>query len=233
MLTAHIDLGKFENWTPIGKSSKFQFDGMFDGQGYVIDNLYSKTGGLFGYVCKNAVIKNVSVASGEIGQSNLSFIGGIANWSNGADFINCRNGADIYASGYSGGIVGTVRDGGESTISACCNTGSIYGGRSGNVGGIVGHLATSSNGTSVNVLITDCYNAGLVTTTGDAAGGIVGRAQDGHTVKNCYNAGKVTVTGTSSIDGAGGIASLVTSDNTIENCYYDSSATEKLPSFLS
>ena len=227
MLTSHIDLGKFENWTPIGKSSKFQFDGMFDGQGYVIDNLYSKTGGLFGYVCKNAVIKNVSVASGEIGQSNLSFIGGIANWSNGADFINCRNGADIYASGYSGGIVGTVRDGGESTISACCNTGSIYGGRGGSIGGIVGHLATSSNGTAVNVLVTDCYNAGLVTTTGDTAGGIVGRAQDGHTVKNCYNAGKVTVTGTNILDGAGGIASLMTSDNTVENCYYDSSATEK------
>ena len=220
LLTDHIDLSNFQNWVQIGKYSSTQFDGVFDGQGYVIDNLYSTDGGLFGYVGTNAVIKNVGVASGEIGSNNLSWMGGIARWSNGADFINCWNGADIICSGWSGGIVGTVRDGGDSIIKGCYNVGAVTA-RDGAVGGIVGHLATGSNGTSVHVTISECYNVGVVTAK-DNAGGIVGRAQDGHIIRNCYNAGKVSVVGDNILDGAGGIASLVTSDNDIENCYYDS-----------
>lgn len=220
LLTANIDLSKYENWVQIGRSSSAQFDGIFDGQGYAIDNLFSKTGGLFGYVGKSAVIKNVGVASGEIGSDNLSFIGGIARWSNGADFINCWNGANIICSGWSGGIVGTVRDGGDSIIKGCCNVGSITA-RDGAVGGIVGHLGTSGQGTSVNVTVSECYNTGAVTAK-DNAGGVVGRVQDGHVIRNCYNAGKVSVNGSNILDGAGGIASLVTSDNEISNCYYNS-----------
>ena len=102
VLTANIDLSDYPDWKPIGKDSA-QFDGIFDGRGYAIDNLYSKKGGLFGTVCTNAVIRNVGVASGQIGSENLSFMGAIAKWSNGADFINCWNGADILCSGWSGG----------------------------------------------------------------------------------------------------------------------------------
>ena len=218
-MTANIDLSNISDWTPIGKSSRCQFDGTFDGQYHVIDNLYSAAGGLFGYVCENAVIKNVGVGSGEIGSSNVSFMGGIARWSNGADFINCWNGADIYCSGYSGGIVGTVRDGGESKITGCYNRGDIYA-SDGAVGGITGHLGAGGHGVSVNVAVSDCYNIGNVTASDNAAG-IVGSMQDGHTVKNCYNAGEVKVTGENILDGAGAIASLVTRNNEISNCYFD------------
>ena len=221
LLTSHIDLSDFPNWVQIGRSSSVQFDGIFDGQGYVIDNLYSVTGGLFGYVGSNAVIKNVGVASGEIGADNLSWMGGIARWSNGADFIGCWNGADIICSGWSGGIVGTVRDGGNSVIKGCYNVGSMTA-RDGAVGGIVGHLGTGR----VYVSVSECYNAGAVTAN-DNAGGIVGRAQDGHVIRNCYNAGRVRVTGSNILDGAGGIASLVTSDNEIVNCYYNSGETKR------
>ena len=224
LLTAHIDLSDYPDWTPIGKLSSRQFDGIFDGQGYVIDNLYSTSGGLFGYVGTNAVIRNTGVASGEIEAANTSFTGGIAKWSNGADFINCWNGADIYCGGYSGGIVGTVRDGGESFIEGCYNSGSIYSSDS-SVGGIVGHLDVSRNGTSVNVTISDCYNSGTVTAKDNAAG-IAGRVQDGHTISNCYNSGAVTVYGDNIFDGAGAIASLVTSRNEIIDCYYNSDITD-------
>ena len=223
LLTADIDLSDFTDWNQIGRSDKTQFNGVFDGQGHVIDNLYSTTGGLFGYVGVDAVIQNVGVASGEIGSESISFVGGIAKWSNGADFINCWNGADILCSGWSGGIVGTVRDGGDSIIKGCYNVGSVTA-RDGAAGGIVGHLATGSNGTSVHVIVSECYNAGAVTAK-DNAGGIVGRAQDGHVIRNCYNVGKVSVTGDNILDGAGGIASLVTSDNEIINCYYHSEMT--------
>ena len=220
-LTSNIDLSDYSNWTPIGISSRYQFDGTFDGQGYVIDNLYSTQGGLFGYVCSNAVIMNVGVASGEIGSEGnyASFFGGIAKWSNGADFINCFNGADIYAGGYSGGIVGTVRDGGKSIIKNCYNTGSIYG-KDTAIGGIVGHLDTTreQGGTSVEVKIDGCYNIGYVKGS-SAVAGIVGKAQDGHTVINCYNAGKIESDGENRY---GAIAGEITSGNTISNCYYDS-----------
>ena len=118
-LTADLDLSGVD-FPGIGTAAH-PFTGLFDGQGFVIDNLYSEKGGLFGYVGADAIIRSVGVASGEIGSEAgySSFFGGIAKWSNGADFIDCWNGADIYAGGYSGGIVGTVRDGGESIISGC------------------------------------------------------------------------------------------------------------------
>lgn len=219
VLTSHIDLSGIDNWTPIGKSRNNAFDGTFDGQGYAIDNLYFTSGGLFGYVGANAVIRNVGVASGEIGSknNNVSFLGGIAGWSDGADFINCWNGADIYSGGYSGGIVGTVRNGGESLIKGCYNVGSIYG--STGLGGIVGHLDTTraQSGTAVNVTVEDCYNAGTVSGT-NSIGGIVGFMQDGHTVRSCYNIGETTGELENQVGAIGG---SVTSGNIFENCYYN------------
>ena len=222
-LAANIDLSDCDPWTSIGSSTSRQFDGQFDGQGYVIDNLYGNKG-LFGYAGTNAVIQNVGVASGEIGRDNLSFVGAIVGWSNGADILNCWNGADIISIGWSGGIVGTVRDGGESVIRGCYNIGSVTNKYDSVVGGIVGHLSTSGHGVNVSVTISDCYNAGTITAK-DCAGGIVGRMQDGHTVKNCYNIGQVRVNGDNILDGAGAIVGMATSDNEITNCYYDPSVT--------
>ena len=223
-LTANIDLSDYDPWTPIGRDGA-QFDGSFDGRGYVIDNLYvtKSNGGLFGVVGTNAVIQNVGVASGLIGSEtvNDNFLGGIAGWSNGADFINCWNGADICAGGgYAGGIVGTVRDGGESLIQGCYNVGAIYSLNNGTrIGGIVGHLATSGNGTAVAVTIDSCYNLGEISGHSDI-GGIVGGSQDGHYIQNCYNAGKITAT-YENMPYAGAIIGNTTSENTVENCYYD------------
>ena len=223
-LTANIDLSDYDPWTPIGKNGA-QFDGSFDGHGYVIDNLYvtKSNGGLFGVVGTNAVIQNVGVASGLIGSEtvNSNFLGGIAGWSNGADFINCWNGADICSGGgYAGGIVGTVRDGGESLIQGCYNVGAVYSLNNGTrIGGIVGHLATSNNGTAVAVTIDSCYNLGEISGHSDI-GGLVGGVQDGHHIQNCYSAGNITAT-YESMPYAGAIIGNTTSKNVVENCYYD------------
>lgn len=143
-LTAHIDLSGVD-WTPIGSTSARAFNGLFDGQGFVIDNLYSEKGGLFGYVGADAIIRSVGVASGEIGSEAVTVRSSAAS-PNGATVptsSTAGNGADIYAGGYSGGIVGTVRDGGESIISGCYNVGTIYG-KGTALGGIVGHLDTTA-----------------------------------------------------------------------------------------
>ncbi len=225
-LTNNIDLSSIENWKPIGSSSGLMFDGNFNGCGYAIDNLYSTQGGLFGYVGNNAVIKNVGVASGEI-NSKSSFVGGIVGWSNGADIINCWNGADITASGYFGGIVGTVRDGGKSVISGCYNVGNLTATGLSPVGGIVGHLDTSRNNTSVEVTIENCYNAGNISgkdSLGCDMGGIIGKMQDGHSVKNCFSIGKITpitVEGSKNPASVGAIFGSATNKNTFSDCYYD------------
>ena len=97
-MTSDVDLAD-RTWTPIG-TSRTQFDGTFDGDGHKIENLTSPRNGLFGYAGTNSVIKNVGVASGTIGSPDtyLSWLGGIVGWSNGADIINCRNGATVYLS---------------------------------------------------------------------------------------------------------------------------------------
>ena len=225
LLTSHIDMSDCDSWTPIARTVSRQFDGYFDGQGYVIDNLSSASGGLFGYAGTNATIANVGIGSGEIGSQTLSFIGAIVGWSDGADIINCWNGADITCSGWSGGIVGTVRDGGESIIRGCYNIGSVTA-RDGAVGGIVGHLAAGGHGTDVSVTVSDCYNLGTITAKDNAAG-IAGRIQDGNTVTRCYNAGVITVGGENILDGAGAIVSLLTSGSTVSECYYDASQCDK------
>lgn len=222
-MTADIDLSG-RVWTPIG-TSRTQFDGTFDGDGHEIENLTSARNGLFGYAGTNSVIKNVGVASGTIGSPDAyqSWLGGIVGWSNGADIINCRNGATVYASGYSGGIVGTVRDGGKSVIEGCCNAGKIVG-KNTSLGGIVGHIDTTreQGGTSVEVTVRNCYNIGSVSGV-SAVGGIVGKAQKGHTFENCYNAGDVTCTSEKYV--AGGICGETTYDNTFTNCFFDTAKT--------
>ncbi len=220
LVTANIDLSDCEKWTPIGQRGSRQFDGIFDGQGYAIDNLYAVSGGLFGYAGTNAVIRNVGVASGEINAANRTFIGGIVGWSNGADIINCWNGANILCSGYSGGIVGTVRDGGKSTVKGCYNIGTITASDT-RVGGIVGHLGSTNSEKTNEVLILDCYNVGTITAA-DVAGGIVGQMQNGHVIQNCYNVGTISVNGVNILQGAGSIVSATTRNNQIINCYYNS-----------
>ena len=214
VMTAHIDLSEVSDWSSIGSSSSKQFDGIFDGNGYVIDNLRSAKGGLFGYVGPNAELRRVNIASGEVGStsSSVTFLGAVAKWSNGADFIDCHNGADVYAGGYAGGIVGTVR-GGDSVIGGCYNDGDIVG-KSSAIGGIVGHLASSGN---TKVLVENCYNVGSVSGSTNV-GGIVGQAQDGHIIRNCYNAASVT---SKNANGAGALAGTVTSGSTLHNCVFD------------
>ncbi len=218
VLTANLDLSGTA-WTPIGRTQRLAFAGVFDGQGFCIDNLTSEAGGLFGYAADSAVIRNVGVASGEIGKQDGygNFLGGVVGWSDGADVINCWNGADLFGS-WSGGVVGTVR-GGESRISGCFNRGNITGPESASrLGGIVGHLASG-----VSVSIEDCYNTGAVC-AGSAVGGIVGGMQDGpHSLRRCYHAGQVASVSqneNSNREIGAVVGTSTARDNTLSDCYY-------------
>ena len=219
VLTADIDLANYANWTPIGKSSA-QFQGVFDGQGHVIQNLTTAVyyGGLFGVAGDYATLQNVGIASGRVGANNNSFCGGLVGWTNGADVINCWNAAEIFGN-YTGGLIGTVRDG-TSTVSGCVNYGRVTGDA---IGGIIGHVGSVD---STLVTITDCYNAGDIINSGDhmnSVGGIVGRMQNNtgvnnHKIIRCYNVG--TIGASTSSPESGGLVGMIGNTSAVQDCYY-------------
>lgn len=127
VLTANIDLslichaangetGAAEvNWTPIGVGSananeQKPFSGTLDGQGHTISGLYinraSTYQGLFGYITKDAVIRNL-IATGSVTTGGDS-TGGIVGKSprNSGTVRNCGFYGTVTATGTSGGVIG-------------------------------------------------------------------------------------------------------------------------------
>ena len=175
--TADLDLGNHE-WKPIGNSSA-KFTGSYDGDGYVINNLYyndySKDYvGLFGYV-NNGHLSNIIVASGFVyGYQNAA---GVCGALNGGTIDCCANNATVYGkmeriSGICGQAMGTV------SISNCINYGLISGFNF--TGGIVG-LSTSKDAS-----ISYCINVGQVFGMRHTCGNLIGFNNNSFVPSHCY-----------------------------------------------
>ena len=152
VLGADIDLSGYRSnggWTPIGVpmgTSYNSFDGIFDGNGYVVSNLYINRPaggyqGLFG-VSVNGTFKNIALENVDITESAYS--GGL-----------------LGVAGYQVGVSSNV------TISNSYVTGTVTAQQYG-AGGLVGGAAVS------HLTITDSYFTGNVATQGSRAGGLVG-----------------------------------------------------------
>lgn len=236
-LTADLDMGGRKaaggswtgpNWTPIG--GKFpmkpqeasgdcltldtRFNGVLDGQGHTIYNLY----------CDRCAAKGFpySMAVGVVG-----FLGGNADYANGgngekteAEFKNgwqpaVRNlvlgSGSIYGRRMVGGIVGRVGETSNGVvIENCANRADVRNTDSKGVGGICG--SASGAGT-----IRGCYNTGTISTTYTCpAGGILG-TNEGMDVYNCYNAGRIDTNGAQYGRGIGGHD---TGSYTVAGCWY-------------
>lgn len=166
-----------------------EFNGIFDAQGYKINNLYINSSlgfiGLFGETKSSSVIKNLSI-SGQIIQNstiNNCSVGGIVGYGLGRIEF-CNNSCHIKKlknNHYGcGGISGYF----NGTIYCCVNNGTIE--SAGLAGGITG------TGTAT---IINCYNQGNVTVSGDwAASGINGGDvwSNKSNIYNCYNIGNMT-----------------------------------------
>ena len=243
-LTANINLGGEENpWTPIGSNKDHAFTGTFDGDGHTISGLYINNGdsvyaGLFGYVGRGGMIRDLTV-EGEITVSGLDLcVGGIAGFvrSSGqvgmsvltdnddseTGIIYCISNVTINvtyndSSGLSvGGIVGSC---GGATISGCKNCGdvSVVGTRESdivNIGGIVGYSGFST--------LSNCSNTGAVSVQ-DAdyvyAGGVVGYNNEYSDVSNCYNTGAVSVQNVEEATLGGVVGYNYDDESTVSNCY--------------
>lgn len=216
------------NWTPIGgkfpmKSQEAsgdcltldtRFNGVLDGQGHTIYNLY----------CDRCAAKGFpySMAVGVVG-----FLGGNADYANGgngekteAEFKNgwqpaVRNlvlgSGSIYGRRIVGGIVGRVGETSNGVvIENCGNRADVRNTDSKGVGGICGSAWGAGT-------IRGCYNTGTISTTYTCpAGGILG-TNEGMDVYNCYNAGRIDTNGAQYGRGIGGHD---TGSYTVAGCWY-------------
>ena len=186
ILMNDIDLTGF-NWTSIGDATN-KFAGELNGNGYVIKNLViNKTSsdyqGLFGYIDRTALIKNLGMENVNVKAKNYAgaivgynfygtiensyskgtvnartnYAGGLAGYNLGS-IVESSSSASVKAASYSGGITGAN----YGTISNAYVNGSING--TNTIGGIAG--------ANFN-LIEESFSAGIIKGTG-SVGGIAG-----------------------------------------------------------
>ena len=226
-----------------GYSDCVYYGGTFDGGGFTISGLKIKSTkpyqALFGYV-KGGIIKNLTVdgsvttattssayAAGIVGYGDpvtmktcmnrvtvnvtkKGYAAGVAAYAGtGSTITGCTNQGDISGvGGYLGGIVGTAKG---VTITNCINNGDVVDSMLSAtypycVGGIAGSAISASR-------ITNCGNAGAVTSHLKNTGGVVGYFAG--TAEKCFNSGNVT-----GIYATGGIVGNISSANTsVTDCY--------------
>ena len=233
-LADNIDLSAYqtgEGWTPIGTQSN-PFSGTFNGNGYVVSNLYIDTTasiegvGLFGSARD---ISNLGVENAYVNAPNANRVGIVAgNKTSSLSAItltNCYSTGEVSGDTWVGGIAG-----GNAGANACYSTADVTGG--GYVGGVIsggtvskcfstGNVTGISNVGGVagsSVYTSNCYSTGRVSGNRNV-GGIVGE-QHGE-FSNCYVLGR-----SDDLDGVFvGIASI--RPGTLTNCYYSSYYTGK------
>ena len=226
-----------DGWEPIGSSDLDRpYTGVFQGDGYVISNLYinrkSTNGvGLFGKV-DGGTIRDLGIMGGTVrgGDDVGSLVGYLGDGRSAVTF--CYSTASVVGRGDVGGLVGDVtssfmvscyatgsvegsdnRVGGlvgsideRSSVALCYSTASVVGRRN-SVGGLVGHVSGISG-------VALSYSTGVVHGMNNHVGGLVGRLSDISGVFACYSAGSVR--GGLNI---GGLVGNVDGRSVVSSCY--------------
>lgn len=245
-LSNDIDLSGVA-YTPIG-SKGAAFSGTFDGKGYTISNMTIGTTetpttleytGLFGYVNRNAVIRNVNMTKVSIVSAatkmnyNAALIGFCKNKTSdesaeGVVVDHCHVSGTITvntngeAITMTGGLIGLSNQFSQTRSSSAdvditANTGA----KNGNVGGLIGF-------SSINGLVMNCLAAGDISldsaSTGSSnIGGVFGGANG--VVYNNVVTGAVSAA--QDATKAGAISGSASTSTILSECYFDSSKTAK------
>ena len=192
-LTDDIDLDG-NAWTPIGKSSA-SFNGIFDGQGHTISNLWisrkwTNDVGLFGYT-QHGEVKNFTLHNADV--TGYLDVGAIAGTPYTSKYTNISLTGDVQVNGYAyvGGMLGKNAYANLTDLTIDVNAGSCVKADSGNyrtyVGGLVGFMG---EGNQVVKNVTS--NIDVIGSTCDV-GGITGIAHYGNSFINCHSSGNVTL----------------------------------------
>jgi hypothetical protein len=184
----------FGGFVPIGDGSATStnpFTGTFDGNGYIISNLFIdqrtnikvNNAGLFGY--NSGIIKNLGLVNMQI--SGKSFVGALVGYNDHGTIENCYSIGSINGESHTGGLVGMNYYG---TISKCYSLAEVLG--DGNF--IAGLVGRNSFGTIENSYYAgpevdgNSYVAGLTNFDINSVG----------TIRNCLSLSKRT-TGNSNV----------------------------------
>ena len=150
-----------------------------------LDN-HSKLSGVVSTVTVN-IQTDGSTAGGIIGRTN--------NSASNITVENCANHGDVTVNGTVGGILGQSNGSSKNMlIRDCYNDGKISG--SDCTGGLIGSVQSGveygygEKPTVYHTVVTDSYNAGAVTGTGNYTGGLIGENQQAQ-IRNCYNTANV------------------------------------------
>lgn len=223
-LADNIDLSAYSTgsgWAPIGVSTSYCFRGKFDGNGYVVKNMYisrssTSSVGLFGYLNGDSTeIKNVGVIDCNV--TGESRVGAVVGWAYGSGNVvisECFSTGSVSGTRYVGGIVGEAETT-SFTVKNCYSTANITGSRNdynldegdAGFGGIVGYVYVPGAKTT-NII--NCYSTGAIQGP-NCVGGIVGGLEIRRdssmtvTVRNCVALNKsitaTFATGTEDTDG--------------------------------
>lgn len=208
ILGCDMDLSDIENWQSVGDADN-PFKGVFNGNGYSIDNLTINAGdnaenvGFFG-VTENATITNVSFNNANVITpddyiNGSSAVGIVAGTARGTTFDNIDVSGSVAGYESVGGLIGVINDNsyflpdgtpvdvGNSSISnvntAVDAKGKYF------VGGLAGYVKDTSTGEGVatrDLMISNCNTSGNIVFDEEAAGGLIGEAgKTIITINNC------------------------------------------------
>jgi len=206
ILMNDIDASATE-FNPIGYDQDNRFVGGFEGNGYVISDLYINKStdkvGLFGWVTFDAEIRHVGLENVDI--TGTRYVGALIGFQD--------NGLGLVSHNYSTGTVsggdevgGLVGYNSGTTIDNCYSTATVSGNDS--VGGLVGTSKGYEN---------YCYSIGSVTGSSNV-GGLIGANESGYNVSSYYN---IETSGQSTSGGGSGrtTAEMTTYPYDLSNVY--------------
>ncbi len=209
ILGCDIDLSDIENWKSVG-SSDSPFTGVFNGNGYSIDNLTinvsdenAESVGFFG-VTENATISNVNFTNASVIApddfiNGASAVGIVTGTARGTSFDNITLSGEVAGYESIGGLAGVIDD--NSYYNAAGDLVKVENSLISNietsvdaqgkyfVGGLVGYVADTSTNEGVatrDLKITNCNTSGNIVFEEEAAGGLIGEAgKTIITISNC------------------------------------------------
>jgi hypothetical protein len=208
LLINDINLVEFptDNFNIIGNSNN-PFTGVFYGNGYVISNFtYESTNksyaGFFGVVGENALIRDLTLFKTNVVVGNGDLAGSLVGRLNRGTVTNCHiQNANVIGGSSIGGLVGFNNGGNIRWCDSIVYVSGAY-----NVGGLVGAFREG--------IIEYSYTKGIVYSTGDAVGGLVGQSWEDGKISNCYSL--CNVQGDRKV---GGLVGWNLEGADIENCF--------------
>ncbi len=173
---ADIDLEGI-NWNPLG-GSRFPFRGVYDGNGHVIRNLTVERdgadSGLFGGLGGGGEIKNLGIINGNVTGSRN--VGGLLAYLVQGTVSQCFYSGDVAGDQHVGGLIGFVGRVDGIRVDNSYAVGSVVSGS--NAGGLIGEAHLGD--------IINCFAAAYVNGDPDLVGGLVGRGNEGSTVRGGF-----------------------------------------------